>query len=161
MPQPPATVTINGSTFTIPLIDPWESFLLAPELAPIVAEVLPALVDLRDFVAAAPDGKNVLDMDLAAFAPLLERLVPAVGRACAAMPRDKLDRLARTLLDGVMMDGKPLFTDTARPIVVLLRGQPLTIWRLLIASVRENFADFFGRRGASGSASQAGGPSAT
>ena len=163
----PATTTIDGHVFTIPLIAPWDSFLLAPELVPIVGEILPAALRAREQLAlaavekarqVAKDGGKVdaLDVNLGLddLAPALDAILPALARVCSAMPRDKLDRIARTLLDPVQMDGKPLFTEGASPINVFLAGKPSTIWRLLIAAVRENFADFFALLPAKGPAGQ-------
>jgi hypothetical protein len=143
MPQP-ATCKIDGSSFTIPLIDPWESFLLAPELAPVVAELAPLIAwGARQLgEVAAAKGAAIGDLDTADVLPLIEGLAPHVARICATLPREKLDRIARTLLMDVQMDGKPLFKDGAMPLNVFLKGRPFVLWQLLIRSVVTNFADF-------------------
>lgn len=135
---------IGKDKFSVDLIDPWESFLLEPILLPVVAEIVPAVMAAVNVLNDQAGGGKVADLEFAQVLPVLDAIAPAVGKAFSKLPPDKLDFVARKLLANATMNGQPLFMEGADPIRVLLRGRTLTIWRVLYASLQENYADFFG-----------------
>lgn len=157
------TLTIGSDTFTVDLIDPWESFLLEPLIMPIVADLVPAVMAGMSTAQEQAGERPLGDLNIAEILPVLDAIAPQVGAALARVTPKLLDEVSRKLLQNATMNGAPLFSPVAGggdPIRILLRGKTLIIWKLLFAAMRENYADFFVLLGRD-AASKAAGSSAT
>lgn len=167
----PTTITIGGDVVTIQLLDGWESFVLSPTVAPIIAEATPHIARVVARVLKKPgsgvdltklDGKAlraaVVDLPLDEILPLVDLLADAVVKIAAAVPSTLLDVLARNLLGGatIQVDGKGKAAPLLETLPVLTKHRTMSLWRIFAFAVLENYADFFGPlRGLGGAAAGA------
>lgn len=122
------TKQIGGRQVTVSPMNAWDTYLLEPEIAPLVMDVAPVIL------AARVDGG--VDVDAA-----LREAVPALGRICARLPREKLKALTEQLLFASLVDGRPLLEN----FNALFSGRTLELWQILYFALEVNYPDFFTR----------------
>lgn len=125
--------TIGGSLFEVTPLPAFQSFTLQAEIAPAIAAVVGAMGPL---LAGDLGSADVAEMGKAAQAFF------------TAMPRQRFASVARELLEGTTMDGKPLFTPAGSPFDIWMQGRTLDAWLLLWFAIEVNYPDFFGLLGA-------------